>query len=307
VPPLTDRTMLPPSPRLHPLVRASLYYVAVIFGSQLVVGALLGVAVVGLSLIGVTGWQGEVLEGRLPAWLLALSTWMELGVLALATWGFLRFLDRAGWRTLRMVRQHWIVSTLSGAALGALAIGLLAALFAIAGWAQFHSGWTLNGLATNAIVLWPAALAEEIAFRGYLLALLARWRGWWLGAVGSSILFSLAHLLNPSLNFVALVNIALAGVAFALAMRNSNSLWLPTTFHFIWNYLLGPVFGLPVSGLTEFSAGAVAQVSGPPLWTGGAFGPEGGLAATLALIVVCLVLQVFHHARRARDERLANP
>jgi len=299
--------MLSPSPRLHPLIRASVYYVAVIFGSQLVVGVLLGVAVIGISLIGVTGWQGEVLEGRLPAWLLALSTWMELGVLALATWGFLRFLDRAGWRTLRMVRTHWIASALSGVALGALAIGLLAALFAIAGWAQFHSGWTLNGLATNAIVLWPAALAEEIAFRGYLLSLLARWRGWWLGAVGSSILFSLAHLLNPSLNFVALVNIALAGVAFALAMRISDSLWLPTAFHFVWNYLLGPVFGLPVSGLTEFSAGAVAQVSGPPLWTGGAFGPEGGLAATLALIVVCLVLQVFHHTRRARGERLANP
>ena len=307
MPPLIDRSMLPPSPRLHPLVRASLYYVAVIFGSQLVVGTLLGIAVVGLSLIGVTGWQGEVLEGRLPAWLLALSTWLELGVLALATWAFLRFLDRAGWRTLRMVRQHWMASTLSGVALGALAIGLLAALFAIAGWAQFHSGWTLNGLVTNAVVLLPAALAEEIAFRGYLLSLLDRWRGWWLGAVGSSILFSLAHLLNPSLNFVALVNIALAGVAFALAMRISNSLWLPTTFHFTWNYLLGPVFGLPVSGLTEFSAGAVAQVSGPPLWTGGAFGPEGGLAATLALIVVCLVLQVFHHARRTRDERLANP
>src|SRR3990172_9165834 len=212
--------MLSPSPRLHPLIRASVYYVAVIFGSQLVVGVLLGVAVIGISLIGVTGWQGEVLEGRLPAWLLALSTWMELGVLALATWGFLRFLDRAGWRTLRMVRTHWIASALSG---------------------------------------------------------------------------------------VALVNIALAGVAFALAMRISDSLWLPTAFHFVWNYLLGPVVGLPVSGLTEFSAGAVAQVSGPPLWTGGAFGPEGGLAATLAMIVVCLVLQVFHHTRRARGERLANP
>jgi hypothetical protein len=284
-----------------------LYCVAVVFGSQLVVGALLGVAVVGLSLIGVTGWQGEVLEGRLPAWLLALSTWMELGVLALATWGFLRFLDRAGWRTLRMIGQHWMASTLSGGMLGALAIGVLAALLALAGWAQFHSGWTLNGLVTNAIVLWPVALAEEIAFRGYLLALLARWRGWWMGAVGSSILFSLAHLLNPSLNFVALVNIALAGLAFALALRVGGSLWLPTAFHFIWNYLLGPVFGLPVSGLTEFSAGAVAQVSGPPLWTGGAFGPEGGLAATLALVMVCLVLQALDRARRTRDERLANP
>jgi hypothetical protein len=284
-----------------------LYYVAVVFGSQLVVGAVLGVAIVGLSLVGVTGWQGEVLEGRLPAWLLTLSTWLELGVLALATWGFLRFLDRAGWHTLRMIRPHWIASTLWGILLGAVAIGALAALFAIAGWAQFHGGWTLEGLLVNAIVLWPAALAEEIAFRGYLLALLARWRGWWLGAIASSILFSFAHLLNPSLNFVALVNIALAGLAFALALRVSGSLWLPTAFHFIWNYLLGPVFGLPVSGLTDFSAGPVAQVSGPPLWTGGAFGPEGGLTATLALVFVCLLLQMFQHMRRSGGERSAGP
>src|SRR3990172_12117688 len=131
--------MLSPSPRLHPLIRASVYYVAVIFGSQLVVGVLLGVAVIGISLIGVTSWQGEVLEGRLPAWLLALSTWMELGVLALATWGFLRFLDRAGWRTLRMVRTHWIASALSGVALGALAIGFLGAPFGLSRWGPVHS------------------------------------------------------------------------------------------------------------------------------------------------------------------------
>jgi hypothetical protein len=299
--------MLPHSPRLHPLVRAILYYVVVIFGSQLVVGAVLGVAIIGFSLLGAMGWQGDVLEGRLPAWLLALSTWLELGVLALATWGFLRFLDRARWRTLGMIRPRWISSTLWGVLLGALAIGALAGVFAVAGWAQFHGGWTLEGLLVNAVVLLPAALAEEIAFRGYLLALFARWRGWWLGATASSILFSFAHLLNPSLNFVALVNIALAGLAFALALRVSGSLWLPTAFHFIWNYLLGPVFGLPVSGLTDFSAGPVAQVSGPPVWTGGAFGPEGGLTATLALLSVCLLLQSLQHRRGSNAERIAGP
>jgi len=279
-----------PSPRLHPLVRASLYFVMVVFGSQFVVGAVLGVAVVALSLLGATAWQSEVFEGRLPAWLLALSTWLELGVLALASWTFLRLLDRLGWSTLGLVHERWLARTLTGAAMGGFAIGGLAALFGLTGWAQFSGGWTWNGLLTTAVVLLPAALAEEIAFRGYLLGVLARWRGWWLGAIGSSLLFSLAHLLNPSLNYIALFNIALAGLAFALALRWSGSLWLPTAFHFAWNYLLGPVFGLPVSGLTDFTAGAVATVSGPGVWTGGAFGPEGGLAATLVLAVACVGL-----------------
>lgn len=279
-----------PSSRLHPLVRATLYFVMVVFGSQIIVGAVLGVAVVALSLLGATAWQSEVFEGRLPTWLLALSTWLELGVLALASWAFLRLLDRLGWRTLGLVRERWLARTLAGAAMGGFAIGGLAALFALTGWAHFSGGWTWDGLLATAVVLVPAALAEEIAFRGYLLGVLARWRGWWLGAIGSSLLFSLAHLLNPSLNFIALLNIALAGLAFALALRWSGSLWLPTAFHFVWNYLLGPVFGLPVSGLTDFSAGAVAIVSGPRVWTGAAFGPEGGLAATLVLVIACLGL-----------------
>jgi CAAX protease family protein len=282
--------MKPPSSRLHPLVRAVLYYVMVVFGSQFVVGAVLGVAVVVLSLLGHMAWQQDVFEGRLPTWLLALSTWLEMGMLALASWAFLRLFDRLPWRTLGLVRAQWLRWCLAGAGLGALAIGGVAALFALTGWAEFHGGWTWGGLLTTAVVLWPAALAEEIAFRGYLLGVFARWRSWWLGAVASSILFSLAHLLNPSLNFIALLNIALAGLAFAFALRWSGSLWLPSVFHFVWNYLLGPVFGLPVSGLTDFSAGAVATVKGPALWTGAAFGPEGGLAATLVLVTACVGL-----------------
>jgi hypothetical protein len=80
------------------------------------------------------------------------------------------------------------------------------------------------------------------------------------------------------------LNIALAGVAFALAYRATGSLWLPIAYHFMWNYAQGPLLGLPVSGMT-FHALAEASPAGPPLWTGGAFGAEGGLVATVVLVV----------------------
>ena len=37
-------------------------------------------------------------------------------------------------------------------------------------------------------------IAEEVAFRGYLFPALTRWRGPWIAAVVSSVLFGFAHL-----------------------------------------------------------------------------------------------------------------
>ena len=57
----------------------------------------------------------------------------------------------------------------------------------------------------------------------------------------------------------------------------------------MWNYAQGPLFGFPVSGL-GFGTIMKTTVTGPALWTGGAFGPEGGLLVTLALVVTGLGL-----------------
>jgi membrane protease YdiL (CAAX protease family) len=113
---------------------------------------------------------------------------------------------------------------------------------------------------------------------------LAGWRGWFLGLVVSSVLFGLAHATNPSVSGLALLNIGLAGVAFALAYAVTGSLWLAIAYHFMWNFSQGPLLGLPVSGMT-FETLTTATLTGPELWTGGAFGPEGGLAASLVLLV----------------------
>jgi hypothetical protein len=53
-----------------------------------------------------------------------------------------------------------------------------------------------------------------------------------------------------------------------------------------WNFFQGNVFGFPVSGNVFDSVTIFAiQQGGPPLWTGGVFGPEAGLLGMLAILL----------------------
>jgi hypothetical protein len=96
------------------------------------------------------------------------------------------------------------------------------------------------------------------------------------------------HLKNP--NVVAgftFVNTALAGVWLAVAYLKTRSLWFPLGIHWAWNWAMASVFGLPVSGITELASNSLLHgIDLGPAWlTGGSYGPEGGLACTIALIV----------------------
>ncbi len=90
------------------------------------------------------------------------------------------------------------------------------------------------------------------------------------------------------------VNVFSAGVLFCLAYGVSGNLWFPVSIHFAWNLLLGPVLGLTVSGTGELGLGwSVFSVDGPELFTGGAFGVEGGLVVTLTTAILITVLALF--------------
>jgi membrane protease YdiL (CAAX protease family) len=286
-----------------------LYLVATIVLGQVVVGLLLGV---GLALVtfllrriepaGLAGWMAGVEAGRIPTGLLFLSVALDLAWIAVVTWLFLRLVNREGWGSIGLRGAGLLSSALLGLAFGAATFFLVGLVFWAKGWAVFHWGRPLIGLVTMVAVVLPAAVAEEIAFRGYILSTLRRWKGWPLGIGLSSVLFSLAHGLNPDLNWLALLNIFLAGLAFSLAVRWKGTLWLPLGFHFAWNYVQGPVLGLPVSGLTAFGVGSASPLIGPALWTGGSFGPEGGLTVTVVVAVACIVLWILGRST-AREEQ----
>ena len=59
--------------------------------------------------------------------------------------------------------------------------------------------------------------------------------------------------------------------------------------HLTWNFFQGPVFGFEVSGI-EAESIINQSVSGSDLLTGGAFGFEGSLLCTFAIVLMILYL-----------------
>jgi membrane protease YdiL (CAAX protease family) len=179
-------------------------------------------------------------------------------------------------------------------AAGVVTSGLAILISVVAGGAAWTSdSGTVGDYLTQSVktvaVLAPAALAEEVLFRGVPLVLLARASGRGSAIVAIAVLFAGAHVLNPNATLLGLGNIALAGIFLGLAFYAPGGIWTAFGAHLGWNSLLA-CLDTPVSGL-PFDIPLLDYSSGGPTWlTGGTFGPEGGLAATLALTIGILVL-----------------
>jgi len=137
-----------------------------------------------------------------------------------------------------------------------------------------------------ALLFGLGAFFEEFTFRGYLFQTLIQGVTFLPAMIIFALLFSAAHVWNPNTTPLAMVNIALAGIWLSFAYMKTRRLWLPFGLHCAWNFSQTTIFGLPTSG-NEMAGRAVVQaiVTGPEWLTGGAFGPEGGALATLALIL----------------------
>jgi hypothetical protein len=71
--------------------------------------------------------------------------------------------------------------------------------------------------------------------------------------------------------------------------------------HMAWNFFEGNVFGFPVSGWGTLGATFLfIEQSGPPLLTGGTFGPEAGVLTIAASILGALMILLWVRARRGR-------
>lgn len=148
---------------------------------------------------------------------------------------------------------------------------------------------------TFLIIFITVAFFEEMFFRGYVMMTMAN-RGnkkWVIYAV-SALFFSIVHGGNPNVSMLGLINIALVGILFAYMFDVTQSLWLPIGYHLTWNYFQGNVFGFAVSGLKPHGIYQVDASGGSDLITGGAFGIEGGLMATLLIVFGFFATKVYH-------------
>jgi hypothetical protein len=97
------------------------------------------------------------------------------------------------------------------------------------------------------------------------------------------VLFALLHARNPNVTPVALANIFLAGVMLAVAYLRTRSLWFATGVHVGWNWAMASLLDFPVSGIVMDMPLYSARETGPDWVTGGTFGPEAGIAASLTI------------------------
>ncbi len=212
-----------------------------------------------------------------------------------------RFIDRRSFTSLglRLDRQA-LADTAAGLLMAALMMGLLALLLWAAGWLSPPGfSWQFAPNAAGQVALWLAIFVitgwnEELLSRGYHLQNLRDGLNLPWAVLLSSAVFGVAHIINPNASWVAVANITLAGIFFAFAYWRTQSLWLPIGLHIGWNFLLGVVFGFPVSGITTYRL-ANPEIIGPQAWTGGSFGPEAGLVILPILLFGALLVYGYTH------------
>lgn len=201
----------------------------------------------------------------------------------------------------------------SGVGLGigvGLAVACVVVVVAAGGVRMTREPGTVGGLlGTGAKALWmlafPAA-AEEALFRGYPFQTLVRALGARPAVVLAGVAFGLLHGLNPHATWLGALNTGIAGVLLSVVYLRTASLWAATGVHLGWNWGLAFVADVPVSGLDLVDTPYLAVAPAGPTWVGGgAFGPEGGVAATVVAGVASVLLARQGWPGRGRGARWA--
>jgi len=239
-------------------------------------GIALPLAGIAGTLLGSLGLVGGASATLLAAWF-AGAVCLRLDGLAPGALGF--YLARS-------VPGELVRGVGLGVGLAVAVVGVLALTRAVGftGEGGTVGGWLLGAVGAMALLALPAA-AEEALLRGYPLQALTRaWGpGWGIGI--TSLAFGALHLPNPGVTPLGAANTAAAGVFLGVLYLRTGSLWWASAAHLGWNWGLGYLADLPVSGLDLVNAPLVQSASrGPAWWGGGAFGPEGSVVTTLGFL-----------------------
>ena len=237
---------------------------------------------------------GENLLQGIPALIMCL----------IVTWVLLRFVHRSGLSDLGLRIDFCTVRELALAVLwGVAGLGLTVVPLLLFGLgevapatAKIHSPLAVFVLT---ILLFIAAVSEELFMRGYGFQTLIQPLHLLGALLFTSGIFAALHWSNPGANEFTIANTFLAGCALGLLFVVRRSLWAPIGAHFGWN-LATILFGLNVSGLAMPIVPFTIQWHVDPLWTGGSYGPEGGLACTIVLSLLVL-LETFLYYRQHRN------
>jgi membrane protease YdiL (CAAX protease family) len=220
--------------------------------------------------------------------------------LLITTWFMTRFIDHRPFLSIGFASGHILRDVLVGLSVGSAWLGVSIGIAWVFGWASpiMPIGFAWQVLAGAAIAMLFNVLTQELLLCGFIFQTIRRRSNIVTAIVVSAILFAGLHAGAFKGEWLPVINVFAAGLLFCLAYVATGNLWLPISMHFAWDVLLGPLFGLTESGKSNLGGEwKMFVVNGPPLYTGGAFGLEGGFIVTLTVFITIILVFLFQHQK----------
>ena len=161
-------------------------------------------------------------------------------------------------------------------------------------------GWLLADTAFFAL----AALAEEIAFRGYGFQRFAQAVGPVGAALGFAAFYAIVQSLLPGSSRASIAVSVVLSLLLSAAYLRTRALWVSWGLNFGWKASRALVFGLALSGVNSHSPVVQGNPMGPFWLTGGGFGVDGSWVTFLILLAA---IPVVFRVTRELDYRYNAP
>ncbi|MDN3550021.1 CPBP family intramembrane glutamic endopeptidase [Mucilaginibacter aquaedulcis] len=222
----------------------------------------------------------------------SLLSGLFVAILALLSYGYLyKFYEK---RKITELSKKGIVKNIAiGAGLGAILQSLTILIIFLNGGYSVISVNPIQFVILPLITAFTSAVIEEILLRGIIFRITEERLGTYFAMAISAALFGAMHLANPHSSVIAGIGLAIqAGLLLAAAYIYKRNLWFPIAIHFAWNFTQSAIFGANVSGNTLSKTLITSKITGPEWLTGGLFGPEGSVQATLFCTIATIILLI---------------
>ena len=202
---------------------------------------------------------------------------------------WVKFIEKRPFSSLGFFKKGWLKELGRGFLIGAAQFSLVVALLLLTGTGSLE----LAELSLEPVLFILALIpfwilqggTEELVTRGWLFPAVSAKSNIFIGILISSALFGALHLFNPGVTVLSIVNIILDGIFACFLMLKYDNMWVLAGMHGAWNFVQGNIYGIQVSG-----QGASTSIlnynsqSSVDLLSGGAFGAEGSIFASIVLI-----------------------
>lgn len=163
-------------------------------------------------------------------------------------WVLLKFIDKESFYEIGLKIKHRLKDIVIGLLIGLIIMSLGLSFLIFTNEIEFQSlNFNFKSLVYVLLLYTLVSFKEEVLVRGYFLKNLMYSFGKPIALVVSAILFSIMHGQNPAFDYLAFINLFLAGVMLGLPYIFNKNLWFPIALHFSWNFFQS-LFGFKVSG-----------------------------------------------------------